>query len=805
MQKKCHFIGIGGIGMSGLAKILLSKHVEVSGSDLTSSAITEGLSCLGAKVHLGHSAEHVPSDATVIYSTDIKTDNPEFATAKRLKCAMIHRSDLLLQLTTGHKTLAVTGTHGKTTTTALLTSALIAAKKDPSYAVGGVLNQLHTNAGHGRGEYFVAEADESDGTFLKYRPFGAIVTNIDFDHMNHFETEENLVGAFKTFVMQVTSLKHLFWCGDDQRLVSLKLPGISYGFGSKCALRATRMHQKGWQLVFDAEFQGKKYREICVNLIGKHNVMNALAVFGLGLSLGIDEATLRHTLETFSGVGRRCEKKGDLQRVLLLDDYAHHPTEIRTTLEGIREAIGERRLMVVFQPHRFTRTKDCLGTYGGIFDLADELFVTEIYSAGEQPIPGVTNEAVFSELKSKVTMPLHYVARNVLAETLARALRPHDVVVTLGAGDITKLGGEIINHLGKKPVRKLRVGLICGGRSVEHEVSLNSVKYFKEGLKQDCYEVSQFGITKEGRWIHGAQAIDTLRNASEQLDVKLESNELFTPQILKELLECDVLFPVLHGSYGEDGTIQGLFEMLDKAYVGCDHRADSVCMDKVLTKIVVAAAGVNIVPYVSFSQYEWQAHHASIIDRIHKQLKYPLFVKPTHLGSSIAVKKVNNDLELELAVVAGLRVDTHIIVENGIHCRELEFAVSGHDQITVYPPAEVCTGGKVLDYRGKYGAHAMHIEPIANVSLALQELGMQLAEKAYKAAGCSGLARVDFFLDDKENYWFNEINPFPGFTATSQYPIVCEAHGITKANLVDRLTIMALQRKRQQGRLTVHV
>lgn len=444
MTQKCHFIGIGGIGMSGLARILLSKKVPVSGSDMASSYVTDGLKKAGAEVFIGHSAKHITPSATVIYSTDIKPDNPEYQAALQQKCSLMHRSDLLLDLMKDSKTLAIAGTHGKTTTTALLATVLAAEGLDPSYAVGGIVKQWQSNAGHGEGDFFVAEADESDGTFLKYNPFGAIITNIDLDHMNYYLTEEALISAFQQFAAKVQSPKHLFWCGDDPRLQSLKLPGVSYGFGPQNMIRAVEVVQKGWTTQFDIEYRGRHYYKVKLALIGRHNVLNALGVFGLALASSVHEDRLRAAFEAFEGVGRRCDKKGEFNQAILIDDYAHHPTEIKTTLAGIREAIGSQRLIAVFQPHRYSRTKDCLGTYGGIFDKADEVIITDIFGAGETPIAGLTHETLMDEIKRNPLVPCRYIPRKALAQELIQTVNLKDVMVTLGAGDITKLSAEIL-------------------------------------------------------------------------------------------------------------------------------------------------------------------------------------------------------------------------------------------------------------------------------------------------------------------------------------------------------------------------
>lgn len=457
MKEKCHFIGIGGIGMSGLARILLARKLEVSGSDIAVNYVTEALIQAGAHIFSSQASENISANTTVIYGSDIKKDNPEYLQALKLNCPLLHRSELLAKLMTGYKALAVAGTHGKTTTSALLTTVLSAGKQHPSFAVGGIIPQFQSNAAHNSGPHFVAEADESDGTFLNYHPFGAIITNIDLDHMNYFGTETALINAFQQFASQVTSPQHFFWCGDDERLKNLNLAGISYGFDSSCQLQASNFRQAGWKISFDAFFQGKCYPQIEVALIGHHNALNALAVFGLALALGVPEDQIRVGLATFEGVMRRCEKKGDLQAVLLLDDYAHHPTEIKTTLTGIRSAIGEKRLIAILQPHRYSRTQECLGTYKGICDGADELIITDIFAAGETPIPGLTYLQVLEEIQSNTKIPCRYVPRGELFHFLNAHIRPHDVVVTLGAGDITKLGGELNAHFKTNPVNKLRV------------------------------------------------------------------------------------------------------------------------------------------------------------------------------------------------------------------------------------------------------------------------------------------------------------------------------------------------------------
>ncbi len=451
MTPSYHFIGIGGIGMSGLARLLLDQGLSVSGSDIASNVTIEELVRLGALIYKGQKKEHVPRDAIVVYSSDIQPDNPEYQAAIDFHLPLLHRSDLLSELVKNHRSLAITGTHGKTTTASLLATTLMKGGEDPSFAIGGILSAFHTNARLGKGKDFVFEADESDRSFLKYHPFGAIVTNIDRDHLNYYEgREERLVEAFRTFMSQVHSSSHLFWCGDDPFLRTLNRPGQRYGFDPLCEWRIQDYHQMGFKLFFDLEHNGKLYPAIELLLVGEHNVLNGAAVFGLALTLGVDEENIREAFKTFQGVLRRCERKGFSHDVLFLDDYAHHPTEIAATLKGIRQAIGEhKRLIAVFQPHRYSRTLDCLGSYGTIFDAANEIVLTDIYGAGEAPIPHLSHRLIEQEIAHASKVSCQYVPRSALSHFLKQFVRPNDVVVTLGAGDVTKVGLETLALMDK--------------------------------------------------------------------------------------------------------------------------------------------------------------------------------------------------------------------------------------------------------------------------------------------------------------------------------------------------------------------
>ena len=444
-----HFIGIGGIGMSALATILLQKGAKVTGSDAASSYLTEQLQKQGATISIGHSAAHIQSPSAVVFSTAVKEENPEVKEAREQQIPFMHRSELLRQLMQGYQPLLVTGTHGKTTTSSLLAHVLVHAGLEPTYAVGGMINSLQTNGAHGKGNYFVAEADESDGSFLKYTPFGAIVTNIDNDHLDHWKTVESLIEGFSQFAKSATSPDHLFWCGDDDVLRSLKLKGFSYGFDEKNALCIKNFIQSGWQNSFDLAFESKNYSEIVIPLVGAHNVLNAAAVFGLGLKLQIPEEKIRAAFLAFKGIGRRAEFKGESRGISVFDDYAHHPSEIFATLRAIKQATPNKRLVVAFQPHRYTRTRDCLNEFPSAFESADLLVLTDIYAASETPIEGITHQTLLDKIKENTVIDARYCSRKELPDFLAHLLQEEDILITMGAGDITRVGNEVLQQLGE--------------------------------------------------------------------------------------------------------------------------------------------------------------------------------------------------------------------------------------------------------------------------------------------------------------------------------------------------------------------
>lgn len=555
MENSYHLIGIGGIGMSALARLLLSQKMIVTGSDIAFNATIEKLIQEGAVIYRGHSEDHISANSTVIYSSDIKMDNPEYIAAVRMNCTLLHRSDLLEDLLRGYRAIAVAGTHGKTTTTSLLATVLFDAQLDPSFAIGGLLPAFQSNARYGKGEYFVFEADESDRTFLRYHPYGAIITNIDNDHLNNYEGNlQLLIDSFYQFMTQVQSTNHLFWCFDDDKLLQLNFPGQSYGFHPKSDWKITSMRQEEFMMVFDLEHKGKSFKDIEIALTGKHNVLNSTAVFGLSLSLGVSESSIRETFKSFKGVLRRCEKKGEINKILFLDDYAHHPTEIQTTLEGIRKATFPRRLIAIFQPHRYTRTQDCLGQFGKIFESVDEVILTDIYGAGETPIPHLSHQNILEEVIDQSTVSCQYVPRSALSHYVSQVAKPHDVFVSLGAGDVTKLGSETLSLLENFSAPSLKVGIIWDCESFHYDKNIHS--------QQSAHlHFTHFGLTQEGFWLEEEQMLEKFQNSA--FEIKL--SEFISPSIFKKILDCEVILPLLNSQQAL--SIFAFLDVIGKPYI----------------------------------------------------------------------------------------------------------------------------------------------------------------------------------------------------------------------------------------------
>jgi UDP-N-acetylmuramate--alanine ligase len=452
-----HFVGIGGSGMGGIAEVLLNQGYAVQGSDIRPNAVTRRLSMLGARVFTGHDAQHVRGSDVVVVSTAIDRANPEVAAALEARIPVVPRAEMLGELMRFRFAIAVAGTHGKTTTTSLVASVLAEGGEDPTFVIGGRLKSADSNARLGAGRFLVAEADESDASFLHLQPMMAVVTNIDNDHLGtHGGDFQKLRQSFVAFLHNLPFYGLAVLCADDPELARLMpqvgRPVMAYGLGENADVRAVDIRREAQRTRFTVLRRGCDPLEICVNLPGLHNVLNALAAICVASDLGIEDAAIQRALAGFQGIDRRLQVVGELQlaggAVTIVDDYGHHPTEIAATLDALRQAYEGRRIVLVFQPHRYTRTRDLLDDFARVLADADTLLVTDVYAAGEPPIDGADGRAICRAVRGRGKVePVFVPAVEEIAPALAGLLRPGDVIAMMGAGSISAAAHELAPRL----------------------------------------------------------------------------------------------------------------------------------------------------------------------------------------------------------------------------------------------------------------------------------------------------------------------------------------------------------------------
>jgi len=442
--------------MSGIARIMLAQGLKVSGSDAKESIVTAQLETLGATIFLGHSSANQEGADVIVVSSAISGTNPELLAAKERGAEIMPRASALALVMQGKRSVAVAGTHGKTTTTSMLTVALQKAGVDPSFAIGGMINSSGTNAHLGSGDIFVAEADESDGSFLSYKPTGAIITNLELDHVDHFATLAVLADAFREFINSIQPGGFLIACGDDANLEELLSAGIRediriirYGKENpKNDFQLSRIHLEASSGVARITHKGKVLGDLVLTIPGEHNLLNAAAALAATHALGVGLPEVLAGLTEFSGSRRRFELKGIANNVKVIDDYGHHPTEVRVTLETARRFAAGGKVFVVFQPHRFTRTQMFAREFAEALDLADQIYLLEIYAASESSIQGVSSLLI---AQNRDPLKFHYQPSMIeVIEEVSKAVSPGDVVLTLGAGDVNSLGPELLHAIGER-------------------------------------------------------------------------------------------------------------------------------------------------------------------------------------------------------------------------------------------------------------------------------------------------------------------------------------------------------------------
>lgn len=765
--KKFHFIGIGGVGMSALAKILIERGFEISGSDAKESPTLEMLRELGAKIFVGHKAKNIlddkgnPVDA-IVCSSAIPADNPEIIAASKFKIPKLHRSDINAYLLNAKLGIAVAGSHGKTTTTAMIGYVLHNANIDPTIIIGGESTDLGTGAILGKGDWLVTEADESDGSFVTLLPKIAVVTNIEDDHLDHYGTIEKIRAAFRIFIKNVSRQDGTaVLCFDNENLRELAkdLGGkiISYAIDHEADFMARNIRTTTKGVTFEVTHGDKLLGKIQLAIHGRHNVLNALATIATALEVGVSFSKIAEGLKNFHGAKRRFQNKGRVQNILVVDDYAHHPTEIAATLKAARE-IKPNKIVCIFQPHRYSRTQLLLKDFGGAFAEADMLILTDIYSAGEEKISGVSGESILQEVLSTTNQDVSYIPnREDIAAAIKDRLSSGDLVITMGAGDIYKTGEELLDLL--KENRRKKIVVVCGGTSTEAEVSRRTGKAIADALISKNYNVEL-----------------------------LELNPQTFAATIREK-DCSIVFNAVHGKYGEDGLIQGTLDMLKIPYTGSGVLAAALTMDKVATKHFLNSAQISTPKFAVYREVDRRDELASEIE---KNFGLPVVIKAAAQGSSIGVTIVENSADIDEAIDKAFMFGDEILVEEFISGRELTVAVFGNeDDAEALPVIEITTTTGRYDYKTKYTkGMSTHIVP-AELDDELTAEVQRLAIAAFKICKCAGVARIDIMLSKDNVPYVIEVNSVPGMTETSLVPDAARAAGIEFPELCEKILMLA--------------
>lgn len=766
-----HFVGVGGAGMSAIAYILLKKGYRISGSDLHASEATARLSNIGAIIFMGHAAANLGDVGAVVLSSAIRPDNPELVEAHRLGLPVFHRADVLAGLLNQCDGIAVAGSHGKTTTTSMIAYLLEKAGIDPNVLIGGDLDAIGGNAKVGVSRWMVAEADESDGSFLKFTPQIAVVTNIENDHLDHYGNEMEIRKAFIQFLNQVKP-EGLAILGLDspavrEALQDVKTPYVTYALEREADYTAANIVTCGTETIFDVWKQNELLGKISIGVPGRHNVMNCLACIATGIHLGLDFERIAAIMPGFGGAKRRFQTKGKENGIWVVDDYGHHPTEILTTLHGAKAATSGR-VVCVFQPHRFSRTQLLAREFGAAFAPADVLVLTDIYSAGEDPIEGISGETILREVQQQTGQPVHYCPdAETLEECVLPLLRSGDLVITMGAGNIYQTGERIVERLAKKSLEAIsmqrkKIGVVMGGPSAEREVSLNTGKAIVAALQEKNYNV--VGID-----------LDPSRFVAQ-----LRENEI------------EVVFNAIHGLFGEDGRMQGALELMGIPYTGSGVLSSAMAMDKGISKRLFASAHIPTPRYQLLKRDYGMG--PDVLQSILDDFEPPFVVKPSTQGSTIGLTIVQETMELPSALEKAFSYDTEVLVEEFIDGSELTVGILGGKKPEALPVIEIVPYSGVYDYHAKYTKGATEYYVPARIDAETTRQTKNVAVEAFKILGCAGIARVDIRLDPSNHPFVLEVNTIPGMTATSLVPKAAAAAGISFPDLCERILLMTLER-----------
>ncbi len=778
-----HLIGIGGAGMSALARLLHAQGIAVSGSDLVETPTLHALRALGIHAYSPHDPEQMGAPDWVVVSDAIHPDNPEVVEAMRRNLPLWRRSQLMGWLLRHHRVIAVSGTHGKSTTTAMIATMLEHAGYDPLVLIGADTPYPEPWQGNirlGQGEWAVVEACEAYESFLDLQPEIAVITNIDPDHLDYHGTLEQLLQSFERFLHRVKpGGTHIL--GGDSRGVQLlikriqqytgqKRPTVTYGLGADNEVHGqitARSHLATDFVVYAPLFLGASTQaSFHLPYPGDHNVQNALGAIAVALTLQIPIEVQQAALAQFHGVKRRQEIVGEAGGVAVIDDYAHHPVEIHATLNALRQRFPNRRLVVIYQPHMYSRTRDHLADFIESLARADFVVITDIYPAREKPIPGVSAALIADGLLARETPPTLYIPiKEQIPSRLLPHLKPNDVVVTMGAGDIDQIAPTILRLLEERgQVRRLRIAVLMGGDSPERDVSLLSGMRVLQALNPERY----LGIPVDPALPRAREGIWSLR------------------ELLGEE-RPDLAFIALHGRHGEDGAIQGLLELLGIPYTGSGVLASALAMNKHAAKILFKEVGLATPPAVLAYDDSWET-----CERIQQALQLPAIVKPNQGGSTLGTSRVFAWDALPNALRKALAFDNAALVEAFIEGTEVSVPVLGTRNPLALPPVEIAPKSGYYDFEAKYIPGMTDEIVPARLPEEVLELLKATAVIAHRALGCRGLSRVDMIVRDHIPYVL-EVNTVPGLTPTSLLPRSAEAAGIGFAELIERIIRDALE------------
>lgn len=735
-----YLVGIGGAGMSGLALMLKRRSLAVSGSDSTPSPATDALERAGIEVRLGHSQNEFTRDQQIVISDAIDLNsNPEILAAKAAGCSLFRRSQLLGWLLRNKRVIAVTGTHGKTTTTGLLGAALRAGGLDPTIIIGAFVPEIGSPVFEGSSDWAVVEACEAYDSFHDLKPEHILLTNLELDHVDFHGSWEALRGSVERFVQSLPAKGTLVYCAEDD--------GAAEIGGSAVSAIGYR------QLSSD---------ELALSIPGEHNRLNASGAIEMAMLVGVSNEEAKRGVAEFGGAERRLELIAeDVKGITVIDDYAHHPTEILASISALRERYPNRRLVVVFQPHLYSRTADQIPEFAEALSKADVLAITDIYPAREAPMPGVSSARI-AEL---ATVPCDYVpCRHLLPRHVARKVQVGDVVVGMGAGNISEFAGEFLHELNRptsQMVRsgneKLNIWVAYGGDSAEREVSLHSGRAVASALESRGHKVSLVDFSEI---MLGKGSLAGLQGPNRP----------------------DVVLLAVHGTRAEDGAIQGLLELLHVPYSGSGIQASAIAMDKNLSKEILERAGVRT--------------PKGILVTSGADLKNaptgPWIVKPNAQGSTVGLSFVEKQDQLAAAVEKALHYDESALVEEWIAGMEISVPVLGDRALN---PVEIVPNSGRYDFASKYLPGATtEIVPARLPENVLSE-AQKLALKSHQALGCAGATRTDMIVQDGSHALVVlEVNTLPGMTATSLLPNSARSLGIEMPELCEWMALDALER-----------